>query len=84
MNTELVTDAPELITFFKNWGWSAGKQLAGEAWYADNKYELENQGKTSEEIYSATGIWYLNDDDARKSWVPAHVVDYVIVALANE
>ncbi|GIT42896.1 MAG: hypothetical protein Ct9H300mP11_08320 [Chloroflexota bacterium] len=24
MNTELVNDAPELISFFQNWDWSAG------------------------------------------------------------
>ena len=84
MNTELVNDAPELITFFQNWDWSAGNQLAAEGWYADNKEGLTNDGKSSEEIYSATGVWYLQNNDAWKSWVPDDVSANVEAALAKE
>ena len=84
MNTELVNDAPELISFFQNWDWSAGNQLAAEGWYAENKEGLTNDGKTSEEIYSATGVWYLQNNDAWKSWVPLPVLDNVARALAKE
>ena len=84
MNTELVNDAPELIGFFQNWDWSAGNQLAAEGWYADNKEGLTNDGKSSEEIYSATGVWYLQNNDAWKSWVPDDIVANVEAALAKE
>ena len=84
MNTELVNDAPELISFFQNWDWSAGNQLAAEGWYADNKEGLTNDGKSSEEIYSATGVWYLQNNDAWKSWVPDDVSENVEAALAKE
>ena len=84
MNTELVNDAPELIGFFQNWDWSAGNQLAAEGWYADNKEGLTNDGKSSEEIYSATGVWYLQNNDAWKSWVPDDIAANVEAALAKE
>ena len=84
MNTELVNDAPELIEFFQNWDWSAGNQLAAEGWYAENKEALTDAGKTSEEIYSATGVWYLQNNDAWKAWVPLPVLDNVARALAKE
>ena len=84
MNTELVNDAPELITFFQNWDWSAGNQLAAEGWYGDNSESLTNDGKSSEEIYSATGVWYLQNNDAWKSWVPDDVSANVEAALAKE
>ena len=84
MNTELVDDAPELIAFFKNWDWSAGNQLAAEGWYAENKDALADEGKTSEEIYSATGAWYLKNNEAWKSWVPADVAAKVEEHLAHD
>ena len=84
MNTELVNDAPELISFFQNWDWSAGNQLAAEGWYGENQESLTNEGKTSEEIYSATGVWYLQNNDALESWVPDDVAANVKAALAKE
>ncbi|GIS93606.1 MAG: periplasmic substrate-binding protein [Dehalococcoidia bacterium] len=84
MNTELVNDAPELISFFQNWDWSAGNQLAAEGWYGENQESLTNEGKTSEEIYSATGVWYLQNNDAWESWVPDDVAANVKAALAKE
>ena len=84
MNTELVNDAPELISFFQNWDWSAGNQLAAEGWYGENQESLSNEGKTSEEIYSATGVWYLQNNDAWESWVPDDVAANVKAALAKE
>ncbi len=84
MNTELVNDAPELISFFQKWDWSAGNQLAAEGWYGENKEGLTNDGKSSEEIYSATGVWYLQNNDAWKSWVPDDVSENVEAALAKE
>ena len=84
MNTELVNDAPELISFFQNWDWSAGNQLAAEVWYGENQESLTNEGKTSEEIYSATGVWYLQNNDAWESWVPDDVAANVKAALAKE
>ena len=84
MNTELVADAPELITFFNNWDWSAGNQLAAEGWYSENKTALKDAGRSSEEIYSATGIWYLKNNDAWKHWVPVDVWAKVKTALAKE
>jgi len=84
MNIELVADAPELIPFFKNWDWSAGNQLAAEGWYSENKTALKDAGRSSEEIYSATGVWYLKNNDGWKDWVPADVLANVEAALANE
>ncbi|MEE2927530.1 MAG: hypothetical protein VX608_09995, partial [Chloroflexota bacterium] len=84
MNTELVADAPELIAFFKKWDWSAGNQLAAEGWYGKNKTVLKDAGRSSEEIYSATGIWYLKNNDAWKDWVPHEVWAKVKVALEKE
>jgi glycine betaine/proline transport system substrate-binding protein len=84
MNTELVNDAPELISFFQKWDWSAGNQLAAEGWYGENKEGLTNDGKSSEEIYSATGVWYLQNNNAWKSWVPDDVSANVEAALAKE
>jgi len=80
MNTSLVDEAPELISFFRNWDWSALNQLAAEGWYGDNKDDYD----TSEEAYSATGVWYLKNNDAWKSWVPADILANVEAALANE
>jgi len=84
MNMELVNDAPELITFFKNWDWSAVNQLAAENWHKDNSEALADKGASSEEIFSATGVWYLKNSDAWKSWVPSDVQANVEAALAKE
>ena len=80
MNTSLVDEAPELIGFFRNWDWSAVNQLAADGWYAENKDDYD----TSEEAYSATGVWYLKNNDGWKSWVPADVLAKVEAALAQE
>ena len=80
MNTSLVDEAPELIGFFRNWDWSAVNQLAADGWYSDNKDNYD----TSEEAYSATGVWYLKNNDGWKTWVPADVLANVEAALANE
>ena len=84
MNTELVNDATELISFFQNWDWSAGNQLAAEGWYGENQESLTTEGKSSEEIYSATGVWYLQNNDAWESWDPDDVAANVKAALAKE
>ena len=84
MNMELVHDAPELITFFKHWDWSAVNQFAAENWHKDNSEALANKGASSEEIFSATGVWYLKNNDGWKSWVPADVLANVEAALAKE
>lgn len=80
MNTSLVDEAPELISFFREWDWSAVNQLAADGWYAENK----DNYATSEEAYSATGVWYLKNNDGWKDWVPADVLDNVEAALAQE
>jgi glycine betaine/proline transport system substrate-binding protein len=80
MNTALVNEAPELITFFRNWDWNAGNQLAADGWYGDNKDNFD----TAEEAYSATGVWYLKNNDGWKGWVPADVLANVEAALASE
>ena len=80
MNTSLVDEAPELIAFFRNWDWSAVNQLAADGWYAENKDNYD----TSEEAYSATGVWYLKNNDGWKGWVTADVLAGVEAALANE
>ena len=80
MNTALVDEAPELITFFRSWDWSAVNQLAAEGWFGENKDNYD----TSEEAYSATGIWYLKNNDGWKNWVPAEVLANVEAALAQE
>jgi glycine betaine/proline transport system substrate-binding protein len=84
MNTELVADAPELIPFFQNWDWSAGNQLAAEDWHSENKDGLADNGASSEEIFEATGVWYLKNNDAWKSWVSDKVAANVEAALAKE
>jgi glycine betaine/proline transport system substrate-binding protein len=84
MNMELVNDAPELITFFKHWDWSAVNQLAAENWHKDNSEALADKGASSEEIFSATGAWYLKNNEGWKSWVPADVLANVEAALAKE
>ena len=80
MNTSLVDEAPELIAFFRNWDWSAVNQLAADGWYAENKDNYD----TSEEAYSATGVWYLKNNDGWKGWVTADVLAGVEAALAKE
>ena len=80
MNTALVDEAPELITFFRSWDWSAVNQLAAEGWHGENKDNYD----TAEEGYSATGIWYLKNNDGWKSWIPADVLANVEAALAQE
>jgi len=84
MNTELVSDAPELIPFFKNWDWSSGNQLAADSWHTDNETRLADEGASSEEIYEATGVWYLKNNDAWRSWVSSEVAANVDAALAKE
>ena len=80
MNTSLVDEAPELISFFRLWDWSAVNQLAAEGWFGDNKDDYD----TSEEAYSATGVWYLKNNEGWKSWVPADVQAMVEAALTVE
>ena len=80
LNTNLLTETPELIPFFHAWDWKAEEQLAAEGWYGQNKDQYYN----SEEAYSATGVWYLMNNDAWKDWVPADVAANVEAALAND
>jgi len=84
MNMELVNDAPELIAFFKNWDWSAVNQLAAENWHGENSEALANKGASSEEVFTATGVAYLKNNEGWKSWVPADVLANVEAALAKE
>jgi len=84
MNMELVNDAPELIAFFKNWDWSAVNQLAAENWHGANSEALANKGASSEEVFTATGVAYLKNNEGWKSWVPADVLANVEAALAKE
>ena len=84
MNMELVNDAPELIAFFKNWDWSAVNQLAAENWHGANSEALADKGASSEEIFTATGVAYLKNNEGWKSWVPADVLANVEAALAKE
>ena len=78
MNMDLVEDAPELITFFRNWDWSASNQLAAEGWHADNK----DAAASSDDAYTATAIWYLKNNDAWKAWLPEAELAKVEEALA--
>ncbi|HCE74996.1 MAG TPA: hypothetical protein DEP04_00075, partial [Dehalococcoidia bacterium] len=80
MNTNLVQDAPYLISFFNQWDWSAGNQLVADAWYGDNSENYD----TSEEAFEATAVWYLSNNDAWQSWVPEDVLAKVQAALAQE
>ena len=84
MNMELVDDAPELIAFFKNWDWSAVNQLAAENWHAANSEALADKGASSEEVFAATGVAYLKNNEGWKTWVPADVLANVEAALAKE
>jgi len=84
MNMELVNDAPELIAFFKNWDWSAVNQLAAENWHGANSEALADKGASSEEVFAATGVAYLKNNEGWKSWVPADVLANVEAALAKE
>jgi glycine betaine/proline transport system substrate-binding protein len=84
LNTELHEDAPELISFFKNWDWHAGNQLAAEEWHFYNKERLASQGKSSEEIFEATGVWYLKNSVEWQNWVPNEIAANVEAALAKE
>jgi len=84
LNTELLEDAPELISFFKKWDWHGGNQLAAEDWYSYNEERLADQGKTSEEIFNATGVWYLENNDEWENWVPDDVAENVLEALSRE
>ena len=84
MNMELVDDAPELIAFFKNWDWSAVNQLAAENWHSANSEALADKGASSEEVFTATGVAYLKNNEGWKSWVPADVLANVEAALAKE
>jgi len=84
MNMELVNDAPELIAFFKKWDWSAVNQLAAENWHSANSEALADKGASSEEVFTATGVAYLKNNEGWKSWVPADVLANVEAALAKE
>ena len=80
MNSDVANAAPELISFFVKWDWSAVNQLAADGWYGENKDNYD----TVEEAYSATGVWYLKNNDGWKNWVPADVLANVEAALASE
>ena len=84
LNTALNTEAPELVQFFKAWDWNAANQFSAEGWYSENKDALRDNGKSSEQIYSATGVWYLKNHHAWKNWMPSNVSDNVMAALAIE
>lgn len=83
LNVSLVNEAPELVAFFQEWDWNAGNQLAAEDWHAVNSEALADKGASSEEIFNATGVWYLKNYDAWKSWVPDDVRQNVEKALSN-
>ena len=46
--------------------------------------DLKDKYDNSEEAYSATGVWYLTNNDAWKDWVPADVAANVDAALAGD
>jgi len=43
-----------------------------------------SHGKSPEQIYKATSVWYLENYDEWKNWVPSNVSDNVMAALAKE
>ena len=48
--------------------------MAAEDWHAANSEALADKGASSEEIFSATGAWYLKNNDAWEDWVPTKLL----------
>ena len=66
--------APEVIEFFRKWDFTAGSQVATEAWMGENEAD-----------FPEAAIWYLNNqEDVWTPMVPADVAAKVKAALAAE
>lgn len=77
VNNDLITEAPEIIEFLRNWNWNGVNQLFAEGWYGENKDDFDDP-------FEATGIYFLKNSDSWAEWVPDDVEANVRAALAAE
>ena len=75
VNTDLIIEAPEVITFLRNWDWNGVNQLMAEGWYSENKDDFDDP-------FEATGIYFLKNSETWTEWVPDDVEANVKAALA--
>jgi glycine betaine/proline transport system substrate-binding protein len=74
VHPSLISRAPEIIEFLRNWGFESGEFVATETWIAANDATFEE-----------AAIWHLTNNEA--SWtpmVPADIAANVKAALAAE
>ncbi len=76
VNTDLIGEAPEVITFLRNWDWNGVNQLMAEGWYSENKDDFDDP-------FEATGIYFLKNSEVWTEWVPDDVEAKVKAALAT-
>ncbi len=77
VNTELSTQAPEVVELLRKWDWNGSNQLFAEGWYEEHKGNYINP-------FEATAIFFLKNNKSWTEWVPDDVERSVLEALAKE
>ena len=74
VNPSLMTQAPEIVEFLRNWHLDADVQIAGES-----------HKKETGESFEETAVWFLRTQEAVwTQWVPRDVADKVNEALKTQ
>ena len=73
VHPDLVTAAPDAITFLRNWGFNI------DLYKTVAKYSAENPGIEAKDA----ALWFLKNNKVWTSWMPADVAEKVNEALAD-
>ena len=70
VHPSLITRAPEVVEFLRQWDFAADTQVAAEAWMADNDATVDE-----------AAIWFLQHDQVWTQWVPSDIAENVKASL---
>ena len=73
VNPEMLTRAPEIVDFLRQWDFTASSQIGVEVWMGENEATAEEGA-----------IWFLKNNDVWVNWVPENVAANVRNALGAE
>ncbi len=72
INSDLNTIAPDLIPFLEAWDFNAGNQLTAEGYKAETNADIDD-----------VAVWFLQNTEEWKTWVPEDVAANVLHNLAG-
>ena len=70
MRNDLIAEAPDLVTFFEKWDFSAPNQLAAEGYMGESGADFPD-----------VAIWFLQNTEEWKQWATPDAVEKVLASI---